>query len=144
MNNQMKYEIEAYLENTDNAFYALMSIPELPQCCIKLVPQIDMSRMPELKRLTVGTREFNTYVQNMVFPLILKALYVEFNRKTRSINTTVLTNPLFNRVLFLEEIDQHKLDKIEDAIKEYENTHDAEFEEMVKFNIDLIGLLKKR
>ncbi len=144
MNNQMKYEIEAYLENTDNAFYALMSIPELPQCYIKLVPKIDMSRMPELKRLTVGTREFNTYAQNTVFPLILKALYVEFNRKTRTVNTTVLTNPLFNRVLFLEEIDQHKLDKIEDAIKEYENTHDAEFEEMVKFNIDLIGLLKKR
>lgn len=144
MNNEMKYEIEAYLENTDNAFYALMSIDELPQCCIKLVPQIDMRRMPELEKLTVGTREFNTYVQSTVFPLILKALYVEFNRKTRTINTTVLVNPLFDKVLFLEEIDQHKLDKIEDAIEEYENTHDAEFEETVKFNIHLIGLLKKR
>lgn len=144
MNNEMKYEIEAYLENTDNAFYALMSIPEIPQCNIKLVPQIDMRKMPELERLTVGSKEFNTYAQNTVFPLILKALYVEFNRKTRTINTTVLVNPLFDRVLFLEEIDQRKLDKIEEAIKKYENANDAKFEETVKFNLNLIGILKRR
>lgn len=144
MNNEMKYEIEAYLENTDNAFYALMSIDELPQCCIKLVPQIDMRKMPELKSLTVGTKEFNTYLQNTLFPIILKALYVEFNRGTKTINTTVLANPLFDKVLFLEEIDQNKLDKIEDAIEEYENANDAKFEETVKFNLNLIGILKKR
>lgn len=144
MNNQMKYEIEEYLDSTDKAFYALMTASGIPQCSLKVVPKITPERIAGFEDLKVGTIEFNEYFQKNVLPVITRALVVHFNRETKSIETTVICNPLFEKVLFLEEIDENKLDGMEQSIKKHEELFDVEFEDRVPLSINMVGFLKKR
>lgn len=144
MNNSMSHEYRAYLNKERNKGDALIRLIFTfcgdESTTLVLTPKIEFSKkFPEFQNYERNSEEHKTFLVKTLLPVILDSLYVDFNRRTKTLETTVMLNRIFDECVIFDVIDKTRLNMIAETIDEYEEDSGEELDEVVLFKLVRAG-----
>lgn len=140
MNCSMSHEYRAYLTEERNKGDALIRLMFTfcgdESTTLVLTPKIEFSKkFPEFQKYERNSEEYKTFLVKTLLPVILDSLYVDFNRRTKTLETTVMLNRIFDECVIFDVIDKTRLNMIAETIDEYEENLGEELDEVVLFKL---------
>ena len=141
---RMSKEYEDFVIRTKDKpiVYFIYSFDELASVTLKLSPDFLIEEaFPESRKLENNKDEYGRFIAQNIFPIVNNSLFIRFNRKTKTVETTVLRNSLFEKCIYFDVLDEDRLNAMAEDLDNYEMEIGEEIEDVVALTILIAGYM---
>ena len=144
---RMSKEYENFVIRTNDKpiIYFIYTFDELASVTLKLSPDFLVNEVfPESKKFEKCVNEYGKFITQNIFPIVNGSLFIQFNRKTKTVETTVLKNPVFEKCVYYDVLDKERLNAMAKDLDAYEKEIDEELGDVVTLTPLMAGFLKPK